>query len=140
MPKQSINRKETKVSTEQGVGQQVEQVFTVDDNSLPTPQELIEYKKIDPRIVDFLIDSSIKEQAHRHKLEDEKLSIIKNSERSVNRMNWWGMFYAFLSLVVIAVITIFALYFDKSWFAGIFGGLGVVSIITIFVEAGKAKK
>ena len=36
MAKQQINRKETKVATQEGVGQQYEQVVTVDDNLLPT--------------------------------------------------------------------------------------------------------
>ena len=34
MAKQQINRKETKVATQEGVGQQYEQVVTVDDNLL----------------------------------------------------------------------------------------------------------
>lgn len=61
MAKQQINRKETKVATQEGVGQQYEQVVTVDDNLLPTAKELADYKAIDPRIVDFLLQTSTKE-------------------------------------------------------------------------------
>lgn len=46
MAKQQINRKETKVATQEGVGQQYEQVVTVDDNLLPTAKELADYKAI----------------------------------------------------------------------------------------------
>ena len=53
------------------------------------------------------------------------------------RMNWWGMFFAFLSLVALVGLSALALYLDHEWFAGIFGFSAVVSIITVFVNAGK---
>ena len=49
-------------------------------------------------------------------------------------MNWWGMFFAFLSLVALVGLSALA---DHEWFAGIFGFSAVVSIITVFVNAGK---
>lgn len=44
MAKQQIQQKETVVAGKEGVGQQFERTYTVDDNSLPTPQELAAYK------------------------------------------------------------------------------------------------
>ncbi|MCM1079717.1 MAG: hypothetical protein NC344_10100 [Bacteroidales bacterium] len=88
MAKQLINRKETNVTTQGGIGRQYEQIVTVDDNLLPSPKELEEYKNVDPRIISFLLDSSTKEQEHRHKSENEKLELLKISERRVTVMNW----------------------------------------------------
>ena len=73
MAKQSISRKETQVSTGDSVGKQLEQTVSVDDNSLPSPQELSQYQKISPNIVEFLIETARKEQEHRHYMEKEKL-------------------------------------------------------------------
>ena len=140
MAKQQINRKETKVATQEGLGQQFEQIVTVDDNTLPSAQELADYKLVDPRIVEFLMETSKKEQAHRHKVEDEKVKIVKHSERRVSRMNWWGMFFAFMALITLVGLAAYALYLDKQWFAGIFGLTAVVSILSVFVEAGKKNK
>lgn len=92
MAKQSISRKETQVSMGDSVGKQLEQTVSVDDNSLPSPQELQLYQQIDPQIIPFLIETSIKEQTHRHYMDKEKLKILKNSERKTWRINWWGMF------------------------------------------------
>ena len=86
------------------------------------------------------MDISKKEQSHRHKVEDEKIKIIKHSERRVTRMNWWGMFFAFLALVSLVALAAYALYLDKPWFAGIFGFTAVVSVISVFVEAGRKNK
>lgn len=118
-------------------GKQLEQTVSVDDNSLPSPQELAQYQQIDPDIVRFLIETSVKEQAHRHRMDDEKMKLLKNSERKNTCMNWWGMFFAFLSLILFMGVAAFALYLNKPWFAGIFGGTAILAVITTFVEAGK---
>lgn len=52
-------------------------------------------------------------------------------------MNWWGMFFAFLSLILFIGLAALALYLDKQWFAGIFGVASILSVVSIFVEAGK---
>ena len=137
MGKHSISRRETEVSMGDSIGKQLEQTVSVDDNSLPSPQELQLYQQIDPNIIPFLIKTSIKEQEHRHNMDNEKMKILKNSERKNGRMNWWGMFFAFLSLILFMGVAAFALYLDKPWFAGIFGGTAILSVISTFVHAGK---
>ena len=119
------------------IGKQLEQTVSVDDNSLPSPQELLEYQKIDPNIIPFLIQTSIKEQNHRHNMDTEKMKILNHSERKNWRMNWWGMFFAFLSLILFIGLAALALYLDKQWFAGIFGVASILSVVSLFVEAGK---
>jgi uncharacterized membrane protein len=80
MSKQQLKHRETSISTESGhTGRELEQTITVDDNNLPSPQELVEYKAVDPRIIDFLLDASVKEQGHRHEVDIAKLSIIKKA-------------------------------------------------------------
>ena len=133
MAKQSISRKETQVSMGNSVGKQLEQTVSVDDNSLPSPQELQLYQQIDPKIIPFLIETSIKEQTHRHYMDKEKLKILKNSERKTWRINWWGILFLVLFLVVAA----FALYLDKPWFAGVFGGIAIITVVSSFIDAGK---
>ena len=76
MAKQSYSIKGTNIANGDAVGNQIEQTVSVDDNILPAPQELAEYQKIDPKIVDFLIKSSEREQQHRHKQDEKKLKIL----------------------------------------------------------------
>ncbi len=134
MGKQEIKQKETQVATNEGVGKLMEQTYTVDDNCLPSPAELLAYKEIDPRIVDYLIDASVKEQEHRHRQDEQKLDIIRKADNRIGRMNWWGMFFAFLSIALIAAVVAYALYLDKPWIAAIMGGATLISIISIFVK------
>ena len=118
MGKQEIKQRETQVATGNGIGKQLEQTYTVDDNCLPSAQELAAYKAIDPRIVDYLIEASVKEQDHRHRMDNNKLNILKKADRREGRINWWGMFFAFLSIVVMTALVGYALYLDKPWFTG----------------------
>lgn len=137
MAKQSISIKGTSVANGDATGNQIEQTVSVDDNILPPPQELAAYQKIDPKIVDFLIKSSEREQLHRHKQDEKKLKILSYNEHKVGRMNWWGMFFAFLSIVVSIALAAFALYLNRTWFAGIFGLAAVASIASIFINSKK---
>lgn len=99
MGKQEIKQRETQVATGNGIGKQLEQTYTVDDNCLPSAQELAAYKAIDPRIVDYLIEASVKEQDHRHRMDNNKLNILKKADRREGRINWWGMFLHFFPLL-----------------------------------------
>lgn len=140
MSKQQLNRKETQVATNEGVGKQLEQTLTIEDSALPSPQELAEYKKIDPRIVDLLISMSKSEQVHRHTTEKMKLKILRRAEGRDERTNWWGMFFAFSSIFVTMVLSGWALYLNRPWFAGILGSFGLVTIVSIFVNKDRGKK
>ena len=129
MGKQELKQRETQVATGDGVGKQLEQTYTVDDNCLPSPQELAAY----------LINASVKEQDHRHKMDSNKLNMIRKADRRDGRMNWWGMFFAFLAIVVMIALAGYALYLDKPWFAGIMGASTLVSVASIFIKSNDNK-
>lgn len=134
MARQQIKQKETQVATNEGVGKQLESTLTVEDNILPSPQELQAYKEVDPKIVDMLISTSIKEQDHRHFLDKEKMDLIKKSDSRIDRLNWGGMFLAFLSVVTLVVLAAYALYLDRPWFAGIIGLTSVGAVASLFIR------
>ncbi|OAV75073.1 putative membrane protein [Bacteroidales bacterium Barb7] len=140
MGKQSLEQRELHVSTTVGVGTRVEQTYTVDDNSLPSPQELASYQAIDPQIVNHLIEASKVEQIHRHNMDNEKVGLIRKADKRDSRMNWWGMFFAFLSIVALCALSAFALYLDKPWFAGIVGLGTLASVASVFVRGNDSKK
>ena len=73
-------------------------------------------------------------------MDKERIKILKHSERRISRTNWWGMFFAFLSLATLMGVAAYALYLDKPWFAGVFSFAAVVSIVSVFVDGGKQRK
>lgn len=135
MSKKEIRQRETNLANVDGgaIGKETEQTFMVDDSFLPSPEELTEYKKVDPKIVDLLCRMSEKEQASRHKLEEQKLRIIKKSESRQFGINIWGMLFAFLALLVMMGVTAYALYLDRPWIATLFGVISATTIISLFI-------
>ena len=140
MGKHEIRQRETKVATIEGIGNQVEKTLTVDDSALPSPQELEEYKRIDPRIVDLLIDATRKEQKHRPETARMKLKILRRTESRNERINFWGMAFAFLSVALFVALTAWALYLDHPWFAALAAFTSLITIVSIFVDTGKKTK
>lgn len=137
MGKQELRQRETNVATSEGVGKQLEQTITVDDSALPSPQELEAYKRIDPRIVDLLIENTRREQQHRHETDRMKLKILRRSESRTERINFWGMTFAFLSVGLFVGLTAWALYLDHPWFAGLSAFTALITIVSLFVDTGK---
>lgn len=139
MAKQEIKRKEAEVATYNGIGKQVEQTLTVDDNILPSPKELEEYQKVNPEIVEMILKHTSLEQSHRHRMDELKIIAINKANGKAERINKWGMSFAFLALSLMIILCGFALYLDKPWFAGVFGGVTIISIISLFVNSGNVK-
>ena len=134
MSKKIIQSRETQVATQGGLGRSLEQNYTIDDSVIPSPQELAQYKEVDPRFLDYFFETAREEQKHRHEMDQMKMKVLRKSESRTERINWWGMLFAFLSIVVCMVVAAWALYLDRPWFAGVFGGLGLLSIVSIFVN------
>ena len=137
MSKKIIHSREMQVATRGGLGHSLEQNYTIDDSVIPSPQELAQYKEVDSRFPDYFFETAIEEQKHRHEMDKAKMKVLRKSESRTERINWWGMLFAFLSIVVCMGVAAWALYLDRPWFAGIFGGIGIMSIVSIFVT-GKA--
>jgi uncharacterized membrane protein len=98
MAKQEFKTKQTNIANTQGArGHQLEQTLTVDDNCLPSPAELEQYKAINPDIITFIIDTTKKEQAFRHEFEKKRLKVFNMGGRREYRINLWGMFFAVLN-------------------------------------------
>ena len=137
MSKQNIRTTHTEVKAGETIGTQLEQTVLVDDLSLPSPQELKEYNAINPKLVEFLLEQTKKEQEHRHRLDNQKMKILAKSEGRTFRINWWGMFFAFLALIALLALAAFALYLDLPWIAGILGGTTIFTIVSLFVTGTK---
>ena len=140
MAKTEIKNRQTELAAQNTRGQQLEQTLTYDDTCLPTPQELSDYKAIDENIIAFLLETGRKEQAHRHKLDFERIKSIKKESRKIFSINWWGMFFAFIIMLLGIGFSALLVYFDKSVIGTIFGGISLAIAISVFIGKGTSDK
>lgn len=122
--------------TTNGNGKQTEQTYTVDDSLLPTPQELADYKAIDPDIVKYLIEASTREQKHRHAVESAKIKLVNRESRRVFNMNFWGMLFAFIILMTGLGVSAYLIYLEKTYTGSIFAGVTLLGGASLFIGNG----
>jgi len=139
MSKQELKTKQTNVSTIDTKGQQLEQIITFDDSFLPSPNDLREYKEINPEIVKLLIDASKNEQAHRHFIDKQKMRAINKDSSSMHNINILGMIFAFLIMVLGLGLSTYLIYLDKILTGTIFGGATIVMAAATFLNHVKNK-
>ncbi len=147
MAKKQIEQKETVLDTPQGSGKQIVKTLSEDDNVLPSPQELEQFKKVDPRFIDLFIETTRKEQEERHKTQREKIEIIKRDQdketlkiKNQVKVKLRGMFYAFATLFIFVAMGAWALYLDHSWVTAFFSLFSMTALAGIFVGLESDKK
>ena len=108
--------------------------MTIDDKPF-TPQELREYTEINPDFGRTLLQMAKDEQDHRHTMDKKKADSVKLSQWSTLTTNLVGMLLAFFIVISFIGASLYALYLDKPWFAGIIGCFGVAAIVKLFIPS-----
>ena len=139
MGKQAIETTRTNVRTVNAHGQEERTILTVDDNFLPTPYDLEQYKIIDPKIVDFFIEASRKEQNHRHSTDRLKLRALNRGGNSILLVNFLGMFFAFLIMFGGLAFSFYLIYANKQMTGTVFAGATIISAAALFLRKVKKK-
>lgn len=86
MGKKTTKKLRTELETPVGAGRH-ELSLTEEDRPLPSPTELAEYAKLDPRLLDLFIHSAEDEQRHRHQMEKGLLDLEAKKLVQIARVN-----------------------------------------------------
>ena len=140
MGKQELETTRTKVRAIDVHGQEEKTILTIDDNFLPTPYDLEQYKIVDPRIVDFFIEASKKEQNHRHWTERLKLRALNREGKNIGMVNFLGMLFAFLVMLGGLFFSFYLIRENKEITGTIFAGATIISAAALFLGKVKKKK
>ena len=108
----------------------------MDDNYLPTPEELAAYQAIEPSTVPYLMELAKNEQAYRHEAGRERMSLMKSADKRISRNDVMGIVFAFMALVVVAVLAGMGICFDQPWIATMFGAPTIITVVSIFLRKG----
>lgn len=129
--KKGIKQKSTQVDTPVAQKRSLETI-AYEESVLPQASELEAYHRIDPALVEFLVETAKKEQIFRHSYAEKQLEVVKNDNRRVISINRLGLSFAFILVLVSIAATVFLLYLDKTVVGSIFGGASMVGLIMIF--------
>lgn len=106
----------------------------LDDNLLPSAQELISYKEVDPTLIDFLKERAKIEQDKRHEFNSEMITLNKREQRYTHGLNY-------LSVICGLVVILGAMYLSYTLITlghvlsgSIFGGIGILYVTYLFIS------
>lgn len=128
------------VSTPQGAGSR-ELSIAIEDNIIPSPEDLKAYKELHPNAVDFFIDVARKEQEHRHEIERqimemEKMKVIEvgqKNKRDTN-VNILGMTCATIIVLGLLALSGLMFYFGITWGGIITLASAVLSVVPLLIK------
>ena len=114
-------------------GVAIEQQTIVDDNLLPTAEELQKLQQVDSHIVTWIMQRAEREQETRLSFNRENMRLA-HRKVSITQMS---LLLAFVLAVIVLLLSGVFIYMEKELAASVFGGVGVVIIIQSFLKFGK---
>lgn len=124
---------QTNVQNSDSSGHQIQHKEYVDDNLLPDADEIAKLYAIDPTIMDFLKETSKAEMEFRHGYYYERLDIAERKERGKRRINYLGMTFAFILLLVGMCFSAMLIYLGHTITGSIFSGATILSGVALFI-------
>ncbi|GHT63211.1 hypothetical protein AGMMS50239_18690 [Bacteroidia bacterium] len=114
----------------------IEQQTIVDDNPLPSSEELSKLKEIDPKIIEWILQRAEKEQDTRLNFNTERIKLA-NKEMGIAKTSLWLAFSLALSIFVLSGLFI---YFGKEIAGTVFGSVGIFIVVQAFLRFGRKEK
>lgn len=109
----------------------------LDDHILPTAEELIRYKEVDPSIIEFLKERAKQEQNQRHKYNEEILIINKREQRLHHGLNYTALLFGFVIIMSAMYLSYLLISLGHVVSGSIFGGIGIFYVGYLFTSVVK---
>lgn len=100
---------------------------------LPPPETLAQYDKIVPGAAERIISMAEKEMEHRHKSEDK-------TTKSIIATTTFSIIFAFVSVLVLCGIVIYALYRGFDGVAGVIATGAIAAVAGVFIGWARKRK
>lgn len=140
MGKNSLKRSNATMQNGNSVGTISEEHIVIDNNPMPSADELTKYQSVHPDLVSYFMRITDEERALRHELAKRSMSAIEDDNKRSHFNRRLGMTLALIALLVFLAITAYALYLDHPWIAGLFSTLSIATIVTAFINNNKPEE
>lgn len=133
MQKSTVHQSRKNIATPQGNGQIIESHISLENNILPSADEMEKYQKLYPDLVPFFMNSFKEEQQHRHTIEQEQVEVVRDSRKKDHQEVIIGMIVAFVCFLISMALIVWMAALDKDWIAGVIGAIPLGLIIRTFI-------
>lgn len=128
----------SQIQTQNGIQQSLHSRSVEDDCPIPSAEELQRFQQIDPRLVEFFMEQSRREQEQRHLIEREGVDIVKHGTRQEYKINSQGLWIMLLVVFILAGLAAYALYLGHTTIGGalaIFDATALLVVIGNVVQS-----
>ena len=132
--------KRTDVQGIHGNGVSFEHQESFDDNLLPDANELEKLQQLDPKIMEWIKETTSREQLARHDFNSRKIGLFESAQRKSFRMNTLQSTYAFLIIIASMFFSYFLI--DKGHLisGSIFAGGTVLFAVYAFLNRSRVSQ
>lgn len=121
----------SQIQTQNGIQQSLHSRSVEDDCPIPSAEELQRFQQIDPRLVEFFMEQSRREQEQRHLIEREGVEIVKHGTRQEYKINSQGLWIMLFVIIVLAVLAAYSLYLGNTYIGGTLAVIDAVALIGV---------
>jgi len=115
-------------------GSDYQAVEDVDDHLLPSAQELIEYKEVDPSLIPFLKERAQIEQEKRHQFNDDMVSLNKREQNYIHIIRYLALLFGFIIVAGAMLMSYLLITGEHVVIGTIFGGVGLLYVAYLFIS------
>lgn len=112
----------------------------IDDSLLPTPNELADYKTVDPTLTEYLKETASKEQSHRHSMDNGYLSLNKREQWLQHGIRYFALIIAALLSAGMILVSYKLLMAEKLVSGSILGTAALIFLFTSIVNPKQGKQ
>ena len=114
-----------------------EQKTVVDDNLLPSADELAKLNEVSKDIIPWIMERTEKEQDARIKFNEDRMRLSEKDLKFAHRYNMTALIMAFLIVILFLSASFYLIISGKEIIGSIFAGGTIVGIISYFLNSKK---
>ena len=121
-------------------GKLVRHEETIDDNLLPTSEELKKLQSNRPDLIDIVVRFAEKEQDSRHNIRIEEINAFKNQSIKDFAINYTGLIFAFFVMIAGMYFSTVMINNGNNVIGTVFAGATLLVGVAIFINPLKKNK
>lgn len=114
-----------------------EQKTVVDDNLLPSADELAKLNEVSKDIIPWIMERTEKEQDARIKFNEDRMHLSEKDLKFAHKYNMTALIMAFLIVILFLSASFYLIISGKEIIGSIFAGGTIVGIISYFLNSKK---
>jgi uncharacterized membrane protein len=133
----NLNEKKANPAKKDKSGPIIHQKQLHSENSLPSPEELAEYKQVIPGFPEKIVEMIERNQENRIAEDEHKRIIEKMWLKEELKLDKLGLIFAFVIVILVLIGTVTCAFINQPTVAVVLASAAIVSVVAKFIRGSK---